>query len=110
MADDLKQNGRVSPRTSSQHSVHSTTSEKASKKSQSPANPPGVHGMHGVKLEQSTSPHHQPSFDALAQHGNSVNGASVYVSVTSPQQHHGPTGHAAHMEGASRVPEKIEEE
>ncbi|THX36731.1 hypothetical protein D6D10_06436 [Aureobasidium pullulans] len=103
-----KLNGRVSPRTSSQHSVHSTTSERASKKSQSPANPPGTHGSHGVKLEPTTP--HQQSLDALAHHSNNINATSGYVSVTSPQQHHGPTGHAAYMEGASRVPEKIEEE
>ncbi|KAH0402584.1 hypothetical protein KCU89_g2997, partial [Aureobasidium melanogenum] len=100
-----KLNGRVSPRTNSQHSVHSATSEKASKKSQSPMHPPGVHG---VKSE-STTPRQQ-SLDALAQHGQNMNATSGYVNVSSPQQHHGPTGHAAHMEGASRVPEKIEEE
>jgi len=88
--------------------VHSTTSERASKKSQSPANPPGTHGSHGVKLEPTTP--HQQSLDALAHHSNNINATSGYVSVTSPQQHHGPTGHAAYMEGASRVPEKIEEE
>ncbi|KAI5277081.1 hypothetical protein E4T47_00160 [Aureobasidium subglaciale] len=86
------------------HSVHSTTSEKASKKSRSPAQIPGGH----VKLEASTP--HQPSLDALAQNGQSMGAASGYVNITSPQQHHGPTGHSAHMEGASRVPEKIEEE
>ncbi|KAG9991790.1 hypothetical protein KCU98_g254, partial [Aureobasidium melanogenum] len=95
----------LSPRTNSQHSVHSATSEKASKKSQSPMHPPGVHG---VKTE-STTPRQQ-SLDALAQHGQNMNATSGYVNVSSPQQHHGPTGHAAHMEGASRVPEKIEEE
>ncbi|KAG9524411.1 hypothetical protein KCU93_g6265, partial [Aureobasidium melanogenum] len=100
-----KLNGRVSPRTNSQHSVHSATSEKASKKSQSPMHPPGAHG---VKSE-STTPRQQ-SLDALAQHGQNMNATSGYVNVSSPQQHHGPTGHAAHMEGASRVPEKIEEE
>ncbi|KAI4747212.1 hypothetical protein E4T50_02406 [Aureobasidium sp. EXF-12298] len=87
------------------HSVHSATSEKASKKSQSPMHPPGAHG---VKSE-STTPRQQ-SLDALAQHGQNMNATSGYVNVSSPQQHHGPTGHAAHMEGASRVPEKIEEE
>ncbi|KAH0273584.1 hypothetical protein KCU91_g5850, partial [Aureobasidium melanogenum] len=100
-----KLNGRVSPRTNSQHSVHSATSEKASKKSQSPMHPPGVHG---VKTE-STTPRQQ-SLDALAQHGQNMNAPSGYVNVSSPQQHHGATGHAAHMEGASGVPEKIEEE
>jgi hypothetical protein len=65
-------------------------------------------GGHNVKTE-STTPRQQP-LDALAQHSQNMNTTSGYVSVTSPQQHHGPTGHAVHMEGASRIPEKIEEE
>jgi hypothetical protein len=64
--------------------------------------------VQGVKTE-STTPRQQ-SLDALAQHNQNMNTTSGYVNVSSPQQHHGPTGHAAHMEGASRVPEKIEEE
>lgn len=65
-------------------------------------------GVQGVKTE-STTPHQQP-LDALAQHSQNTSATIGYVNVTSPQQHHGPTGHAANMEGASRVPEKIEEE
>jgi len=95
-------NGRVSPWTNSQHSV---TSEKASKKSVSPMHRPSAQG---VKTE-STTPRQQ-SMDALTQHSQNMNTTSGYVNVSSPQQHHGPTGHAVHMEGASRVPEKIEEE
>lgn len=90
--------------------MHSATSERASKKSASPRNPTPAHG---VKLE-STTPRQQSIDMALAQNGSNANVASGYVNVTSPQQHHGPMsgteGHAAHMEGASGVPEKIEEE
>ena len=67
-----------------------------------------MHPPHGVKIE-STTPRQQ-SLDALGQHNQNISATTGYVNVTSPQQHHGPSGHAAHMEGASRVPEKIEEE
>ena len=98
-----KLNGRVSPRT---NSVHSTTSDKVSKKSASPRNPTPNH----IKMEIST-PRQQSIDNTLAQHGNGNgnNMASGYVNVSSPQQHRGPEGHSASMEGASGVPEKIEE-
>jgi PAS domain S-box-containing protein len=91
----MLQNGRVSPRTSSQHSVHSAgASDKASKASASPRNSVG---QTAVKNE---SPNH-PSLSTIATPG--------IEPKESPKPTKPTEGHAANMEGASGVPAKIEE-
>ncbi|KAF2214354.1 hypothetical protein CERZMDRAFT_110684 [Cercospora zeae-maydis SCOH1-5] len=93
-----EQNGRVSPRTSSQQSVHS---DKASRASASPRHPNHVHSSSSnVKTEQSP---------------NGANGegtARESPSTKTAQRQRplqGPDGHSATMEGAVGVPGKIDE-
>ncbi|QIX00977.1 hypothetical protein AMS68_006494 [Peltaster fructicola] len=87
-----KLNGRVSPRTSSQHSVHSAASDKASKASASPRNPSGL------KNES-------PIMNAATPGEPRERGEPRESPKVKPTE-----GHAAQMEGASGVPPKIEEE
>lgn len=84
-ADVVPQNGRVSPRTNSQ----SAPSDKGSRASASPRNQPQP--IPNVKTEVAQTPAAQTPLD---------NGT---------QQGQGFHSHASHMEGASRVPEKIME-
>ncbi|EMF08685.1 uncharacterized protein SEPMUDRAFT_151664 [Sphaerulina musiva SO2202] len=89
-----KLNGRVSPRTPSQHSVQSAQSDKASKASASPR-----HNL--TKTEPS------PSDGAHAAHADGTSRESPNKTTHRPQQ--GPEGFAATMEGAVGVPGKIDE-
>ncbi|KAF2716199.1 hypothetical protein K431DRAFT_323971 [Polychaeton citri CBS 116435] len=85
-----KLNGRVSPRTSSQQSVQSAHSDKASK--------------------ASASPRHQPKAESpIGQNGSTSNAATPINNPASPKAIKPTEGHAAHMEGASGVPDKIDE-
>ena len=92
------QNGRVSPRTSSQQSVHSAgASDKGSKASASPR-----HHSSGQPVVKTESPsQQQPPFSNIATPG------------MEPQESHRatkpPEGHGANMEGAAGVPDKIDE-
>ncbi|KAF2169526.1 hypothetical protein M409DRAFT_19940 [Zasmidium cellare ATCC 36951] len=96
-----KLNGRVSPRTNSQHSVHSAASDKASKASASPRNPSISNtgaGSNNIKME---SPN-----DANRSNANhDPQRANATSPMNGPNQH----GYAASMEGASGVPAKIDE-
>ncbi|KAI7188490.1 hypothetical protein KC363_g5408 [Hortaea werneckii] len=93
-----KLNGRVSPRTSSQHS--GGMSDRASKASASPRNPTGPSTaqsvMKGDLDKTGQSPLH-----------NTTNASAE--PKESPKAGKAPEGHAASMEGASGVPAKIEE-
>lgn len=95
------QNGRVSPRTSSQHSVYSGggASDKASKASASPSQRPS-----------------QPHIKTESANQNTGGGPSSIVATpgTEPKESPGPSykpaeNHSAQMEGASGVPDKIDE-
>ncbi|KAI7539964.1 hypothetical protein KC317_g17331, partial [Hortaea werneckii] len=94
-----KLNGRVSPRTSSQHS--GGMSDRASKASASPRNPTGPSTaqsvMKGDLDKTGQSPLH-----------NTANASAE--PKESPKAGKAPEGHAASMEGASGVPAKIEED
>lgn len=104
LTDIALQNGRVSPRTSSQHSVHSAgaASDKASKASPSPRIPSGLSTAQSVlKTESAGGPVQQPM----------SNSATPGVEPReSPKAVKPPEGHSASMEGASGVPDKIEED
>lgn len=89
-----KLNGRVSPRTSSQHSAGA--SDKASKASASPRT---THGAGGVGIIKNESPLH-----------TSMTNLPETPVAESPKVTKGnESSHAANMEGASGVPDKIEE-
>ena len=92
-----KLNGRVSPRASSQHSAGA--SDKASKASASPRT---MHGAGGVGAIKNESPLHA-SMSNLPETENPV--------AESPKVAKGneSSSHAANMEGASGVPDKIDE-
>ncbi|KAK4497548.1 hypothetical protein PRZ48_011999 [Zasmidium cellare] len=96
-----KLNGRVSPRTNSQHSVHSAASDKASKASASPRNPSisnaGAGNSNNIKMESPNDLNRTGGADP--QRGN----------ATSPKNGSGQHGYAASMEGAHGVPAKIDE-
>ncbi|PSK50405.1 White collar 1 protein [Elsinoe australis] len=95
-----KLNGRVSPRTSSQHSKHSgdAASDKASKASASPRGSV-VKNENGQIVSGN---HQQPSISTTLANAGQSN------MQQSPNQRQGES-HASHMEGAEGVPEKIEE-
>ncbi|KAK5126366.1 hypothetical protein LTR85_010602 [Meristemomyces frigidus] len=99
-----KVNGRVSPRTSSQQSVHSggAHSEKASKASQSPRHHSGHHNAQSGLNTESPTQVTRPNGPATAGGGAEPK--------ESPKAVKPPEGHGASMEGASGVPEKIEED
>jgi len=104
-----KLNGRVSPRNSSKHSVHSGgASDKGSKASASPYNTSGLAtAQHTVvKTEPSIQHQHLPNSQQVA--------STVAISRAEPTESPNkagrpPEGHAASMEGASGVPDRIEE-
>jgi len=104
-----RQNGRVSPRNSSKHSVHSGgASDKGSKASASPYNTSGLAtAQHTVvKTEPSIQHQHLPNSQQVA--------STVAISRAEPTESPNkagrpPEGHAASMEGASGVPDRIEE-
>ncbi|KAK3690972.1 hypothetical protein LTR37_018925 [Vermiconidia calcicola] len=88
-----KLNGRVSPRTSSQHSVHSAgASDKASRASVSPRHQPGPPYI-------KTEPPSHPQVPGGFEHRESPK-------ATRPDW---PEGHTVNMEGAYGVPDKIDE-
>lgn len=100
-----KLNGRVSPRTSSQQSKHSNeaASDKASKASASPRTTIVKTEMGGHNSARPTS---ISSTLAGANQGQQLGAGPASSPVTAA---HKGEGHAANMEGASGVPEKIEE-
>ncbi|KAK5172879.1 uncharacterized protein LTR77_003000 [Saxophila tyrrhenica] len=97
-----KLNGRVSPRTSSQHSVHSAASDKASKASASPRHTSSTTPV--IKTESPSQAHPQAPFPA-----NAAAAASIEHHRESPRAVKPPEGHGANMEGAVGVPEVIDE-
>lgn len=92
-----KLNGRVSPRTSSQHSAGA--SDKASKASASPRT---VHSASATPGGPAAVKNESPLHVSMA----NVPGTPV---AESPKVAKGTESHAANMEGASGVPDKIEE-
>ncbi|KAI5361324.1 Putative PAS domain, Zinc finger, GATA-type, Zinc finger, NHR/GATA-type, PAS domain superfamily [Septoria linicola] len=92
-----KLNGRVSPRTSSQHSVHSAQSDKASKASASP--------RHASLLSQ--TPQVMKTEQSPPEPGGDLMKESPSSKTAQRPQH--SDGHAATMEGAVGVPGKIDE-
>lgn len=94
------QNGRVSPRAGSQQSVHSggAASDKASRASASPRHHLAIVSLPGIKAESATPRPQQSTSSNLTASGQTA---------LSPQG--GREGHAAQMEGASGVPERVEE-
>ncbi|EMD00120.1 hypothetical protein BAUCODRAFT_63884 [Baudoinia panamericana UAMH 10762] len=93
-----KLNGRVSPRTSSQHSG-GAASDKASKASASPRHASGMSTAQAIFKTE--SPTNQPPMSTVATPGIEPRG--------SPKAVKPPEGHGASMEGASGVPDKIDE-
>ena len=94
------QNGRVSPRTSSQHSVHSAgASDRGSKTSSSPRRN-SMQLPVAVKTESPSES--QPPLSAIAASGNEP-------VRESPKAVKPPEGHGASMEGATGVPAQIDE-
>ena len=105
-----KLNGRVSPRTSSQQSRHSNdaASDKASKASASPRHTvvKSENGGQTYVGQNSQRPTSISSTLASATQGQQQGTAPT---SSSPLANSKGDGHAAYMEGASGVPEKIEE-
>lgn len=102
---DVIQNGRVSPRTSSQHSVHSggAASDRTSMAPASPAIPTGTQSAKAtMKTESPTQRPSQPPRSNAATPGVEPR--------ESPKAVKPPEGHGANMEGASGVPDKIDED
>lgn len=95
-----KLNGRVSPRTSSQQSVHSGgASARASNASASPRHTPMGQATPG-NVVKSESPRHTPT---------QVSNASPAVLESPKNPSKLSESHAANMEGAYGVPDKIDE-
>jgi hypothetical protein len=95
------QNGRVSPRTSSQQSVHSAASDKASKASASPKHA-SMLGNHGSTIKNESGDGGRMQSSSGAGMGDRDGGKTAQKPTTID-------GHGASMEGAMGVPDKIDE-
>lgn len=103
-----KLNGRVSPRNSSKHSVHSGgASDKGSKASTPPYNSGLATGQQNVSKAE--SPSQRPRLLNSQQAASKAAIAGVDPTDSPSKASKPPEGHAASMEGASGVPDRIEE-